>query len=133
MLRLTQLLAGRDFALGDGPAAQMVNFVYEIADETTRRSVLVDPAWDIEGLVGLVERRGNTLAGALATHYHPDHVGGDLWGLTVEGLARLIAIRPVPVHVHADEARGVGIVTGLSSSDLVPHAGGDSLELGSVR
>jgi glyoxylase-like metal-dependent hydrolase (beta-lactamase superfamily II) len=44
-----------------------------------------------------------------------------------------MARAPVPVHVHADEAEGVRKVTGLSRSDLVPHAGGDALPLGEMR
>jgi glyoxylase-like metal-dependent hydrolase (beta-lactamase superfamily II) len=29
------------------------------------------------------------IVGALATHYHPDHIGGDLFGHEIEGLAHL--------------------------------------------
>ncbi len=134
MLRIDQWLAGRDFATTDPAAAQMINFVYRIADDAKRQAVLVDPAWDVDGLVQRVEREGYALAGALATHYHPDHVGGDLWGLHVEGLARLLELRPgTPVHAHADELRGIGIVTGLSERDVIAHRGGDALTLGSVR
>ena len=134
MLVLEQLLAGRDFARGDQAAAQMINFVYLIADDRTREAVLVDPAWDIDGLVAHVEKEGYTLQGALATHWHPDHVGGDLFGLQVEGLARLAELRPLArIHVHADEAYGVARITGVPEKDLVQHAGGDALTLGSVK
>ena len=34
--------------------------------------------------------------GALATHYHPDHVGGDMMGWSIEGIARLLEVAPVP-------------------------------------
>jgi hydroxyacylglutathione hydrolase len=133
MLVIEQLLAGRDFAHADRAAAQMINFAYLIADDATHRAVLVDPAWDVDGLVAHVEDRGYTLEGALVTHYHPDHVGGDLFGLTIEGLARLAALRPAArIHVHADEAEGVAFVTGMASRDLVTHRGGDTLALGSA-
>jgi len=134
MLRLEQLLAGRDFAQGDAAAAQMINFVYLIADDTTRQAVLVDPAWDVDGLVARVEREGYTLTGALVTHYHPDHVGGDLWGLQIDGLARLAELRPqARIHAHEAEAHGIGIVTGVPAAELVTHAGGDALALGGVK
>jgi hydroxyacylglutathione hydrolase len=133
MLKIKQLLAGRDFAESDRIAAQMINFVYLIADDFTRQAVLVDPAWDVDGLVRRVEREGYTLTGALATHYHPDHVGGDLFGLPVEGLARLAELKAVPMHAQALELRGIALVTGLLEKDLIPHKGGDVLELGSVR
>ncbi len=134
MLRLEQWLAGRDFAQDDPTAAQMINFVYLVADDTTRTAVLVDPAWDVDGLVAKVAREGYTLVGALATHYHPDHVGGDLWGLEVAGIARLAAIAPdARVHAHADDAPWIERVTGVPARDLALHAGGDTLMLGPVR
>jgi len=100
----------------------------------TREAVLVDPAWDIAGLVARVAREGYTLVGALATHYHPDHVGGDLWGLQVEGIARLAAVAPeARVHAHADDAPWIERVTEVPAKDLVLHRGGDTLALGSVK
>jgi len=134
MLRIEQWLAGRDFARDDPTAAQMVNFVYLIADDTTRAAVLVDPAWDVDGLVEKVAREGYTLVGSLATHYHPDHVGGDLWGLQVAGIARLAVIAPdARVHAHTDDAPWIERVTGVPGGDLVLHRGGDTLQLGPVR
>jgi glyoxylase-like metal-dependent hydrolase (beta-lactamase superfamily II) len=134
MLRLEPWLAGRDFAQDDPTAAQMVNFTYLVADDRTREAVLVDPAWDIDGLVSRVAREGYTLVGALATHYHPDHVGGDLWGLVVEGIARLREVVPaIRLHAHVDEAPWIERVTGVAAGDLVLHAGGDTIALGAVR
>ena len=89
MLRLEQWLAGRDFARGDAQAAGMVNFCYFAGDDATHEAVLVDPAWDIDGLLARVAREGYTLVGALASHYHPDHIGGEMLGWSVEGIARL--------------------------------------------
>jgi hydroxyacylglutathione hydrolase len=131
-LYFRQLLAGRDFAPSDAAAAQMVNFVYLIGDTEKRECVLVDPAWDVDGLLALVDADDMKLAGALATHYHPDHVGGALFGIHVEGLQRLVEKRPVPIHVHRSEAHGVRVVTGLSKNDLVEHDGDDQLDVGDV-
>ena len=33
----------------------MQNFAYLVGDRTTREVVVVDPAWDIPGLLGLIE------------------------------------------------------------------------------
>jgi glyoxylase-like metal-dependent hydrolase (beta-lactamase superfamily II) len=138
MLVLEQLLAGRDFARDDAVAAQMINFAYMVADDATKEAVLVDPAWDVAGLVAHVEREGYTLAGALVTHYHQDHCGGSIDdlipGVTIEGLAELAALRPAArMHVHAKEADGIARVTGVPAQDLVRHEGGDTLALGSVK
>ena len=132
-LYFRQLLAGRDFATDDRVAAGMVNFVYLIGDRATRECVVVDPAWDVDGILEVVDADGMTLVGALGSHYHPDHVGGSMFGFTVEGMARLVERRPVKLHVNEHEAEGVRIVTGLDESDLVRHSGGDVLEVGDVE
>ena len=80
-LEIRQLLAGRDFARSHPIAHQLVNFSYLIASRRSQQCVLVDPAWDVTGLVDLAEAEGYSVVGALATHYHPDHVGGDLQGI----------------------------------------------------
>jgi len=132
-LYFRQLLAGRDFATSNPVAAQMVNFCYLIGDRETHECVVVDPAWDVAGLVDAARADDMEIVGALATHYHPDHVGGDLFGHQIDGVAHLQEIKAVPVHCHRAEARGVRLVTGLSESDLRQHDGGDVLEVGKVR
>jgi glyoxylase-like metal-dependent hydrolase (beta-lactamase superfamily II) len=71
-LYFRQLLAGRDFARHDPVARQMVNFVYLIGDRQTGEAVAIDPAYDIPGLLEILDADGMRLTGALATHYHPD-------------------------------------------------------------
>ena len=131
-LYFRQLLAGRDFAQSDAVATQMVNFCYLIGDRAAGEAVVVDPAWDVESLVESVEKDDMKLVGALVTHYHPDHIGGELFGHVVEGLARLLELKGVKVHVQQQEAEGVRRVTGVSDSDLVLHEGGDRLGVGEV-
>jgi hydroxyacylglutathione hydrolase len=130
---IRQLLAGRDFARSDRIASQMANFVYIIGDDSTRQCAVVDPAWDIEGILEWVDREEMKLAGALVTHYHPDHVGGEIFGHTIRGLAELAALRPVPVHVNEAEKEGVIKMTGLSATDIVTHRGGDRIKLGEAE
>ena len=50
-LYFRQLLSGRDFAVDDPVAQQMVNFVYAIGDHATGECVLVDPAYNAAELV----------------------------------------------------------------------------------
>jgi glyoxylase-like metal-dependent hydrolase (beta-lactamase superfamily II) len=73
------------------------------------------------------------VVGALATHHHPDHVGGTMMGWSMEGLAELLARASVPVHVHRDEAHYVQRVTGVSGTDLTRHDGGDVVRVGAVE
>jgi len=75
---------------------------------------------------------GMKVTGALASHYHPDHVGGDMMGHQISGVRELLTLNPVPIHVHDDEAPWVQRVTGASGSDLVRHASGDVVEVGGL-
>ena len=131
-LYFRQLLAGRDFATSDQLARQMVNFVYLIGDRETGEAVVVDAAYGIQDLLEIVATDGMRLVGALATHYHPDHVGGDMMGYQIAGVSELLALNPVPIHVQADEAPWVQRVTGASASDLVEHASGDTVMVGKI-
>jgi glyoxylase-like metal-dependent hydrolase (beta-lactamase superfamily II) len=133
-LYFRQLLAGRDFARDDQIARQMVNFVYLIGDRETGDAIAVDPAYGPAELVDLLAADGMRLTGALITHYHPDHVGGDLGGWSIAGAADLLALPGVKarLHVQADEAWGVKRVTGCSDSDLVLHASGDVIDVGAI-
>jgi glyoxylase-like metal-dependent hydrolase (beta-lactamase superfamily II) len=131
-LYFRQLLAGRDFATADPIARQMVNFVYLVGDRETGEAVVIDPAYDIDGLLELLAADDMALVGALATHYHPDHVGGDMMGYSIEGVARLLERTSVPIHVQADEAPWVQRVTGAADTDLVTHTSGDVVHVGAV-
>lgn len=115
------------------PVGEMANLAYLVGSRETREALVVDPAWDVDALLDRAERDGMRVVGALVTHYHQDHVGGDLFGFSIEGLGRLLERRPVPIHVNEREALGLRRVTGVSESDLVRHAGGDVVELGPVR
>jgi glyoxylase-like metal-dependent hydrolase (beta-lactamase superfamily II) len=127
-----QLLSGRDFATTDNIARQMVNFVYLIGDRETGEAVAVDPAYDIRGLLDILAADDMKLTGALATHYHPDHVGGSMGGFTISGVRELLTLHPVPIHVQADEAPWVKRVTDASDSDLVEHQSGDTVMVGEI-
>ena len=131
-LYFRQLLAGRDFAVTDQVASQMVNFVYLIGDRDTGQAVVVDPAYGVDELLAVLRDDGMECVGALATHYHPDHVGGDMMGWGIEGISRLLEVLPVPVHVQADEAPWVTRSTGVGPADLVAHHGGDVIDVGAV-
>jgi glyoxylase-like metal-dependent hydrolase (beta-lactamase superfamily II) len=131
-LYFRQLLAGRDFAVGDQVATQMMNFVYLIGDRVTGESLIVDPAYGVDDLLQLLADDGMRCTGALATHYHPDHVGGDMMGSGIEGITKLLDANHVPIHVQADEATWVERSTGVGSADLVSHHGGDVVSVGRV-
>jgi glyoxylase-like metal-dependent hydrolase (beta-lactamase superfamily II) len=131
-LYFRQLLSGRDFAVADQLATQMVNFSYLIGDQEQRQCLVVDPAYGIDELLDIAAADGMTIAGVLVTHHHPDHVGGAMMGYRIEGLAELLGRVAVPVHAHRQEADSVARITGLDSRDVVGHDSGDRVAVGAV-
>jgi hydroxyacylglutathione hydrolase len=128
-----QLLAGRQVAVQHPVAGQMRNFMYLIGDPKSRKALVVDPAWDVTSLLDTAKRDGYEIVGALISHYHPDHVGGDLWGVEVEGVSALLEEVSVPLYVNKNEAEGVKVVTGVSDSDLKRVDDASSLDLGDLQ
>ncbi len=111
----------------------MQNFAYLIGDKATREVVVIDPAWDIEGLLNFVDERDYTLKGALVTHYHPDHCGGSFGHNVVEGVAALLERHSLPIYANEHEVAGVQKVTGVSKTDLKSVSSGDKLAVGDIE
>jgi glyoxylase-like metal-dependent hydrolase (beta-lactamase superfamily II) len=132
-LYFRQLLSGHDFARGDQVAEQMVNFCYLIGDRATGEALVVDPSYDPAGLLEVLAADDMRLVGALATHYHADHIGGPLMGsYHIDGIAQLLEVVDVPIHVQADEVPWIERQTGVSDQ-LVAHASGDTVAVGEVE
>lgn len=111
----------------------MQNFVYLVGDPVERQCVVVDPAWEIDTIVDTAAAAGMTIAAALVTHTHQDHVGGSLasWGMSgrIPGVEELLAKVSARVYVHKAERE---FLPGLGS-DLVKVDNHDSLDVGRLR
>ena len=127
-----QLLSGRDFAVGNQLAEQMANFVYLIGDRETGDAVAVDPAYGVADLLDILANDDMRLSGVLATHYHPDHVGGSMMGHSIEGIRELLELQGVKIHVQAAEAQLIKKVTEVSDTDLMIHDPGDRIMVGEI-
>tara|TARA_B100001123_G_C15243747_1_gene1000068 strand:+ start:101 stop:823 length:723 start_codon:yes stop_codon:yes gene_type:complete len=132
-LYFKQLLSGRDFGNTDNLAKQMVNFVYLIGDKETGEAVIVDPAYDIKALLDILEEDDMQCNGVLATHYHPDHVGGSMMGYNIVGVKELLEQVSVPIHAQKEEAEFITKVTGLESGDVMEHSSGDIVDVGDIK
>jgi glyoxylase-like metal-dependent hydrolase (beta-lactamase superfamily II) len=111
----------------------MQNFVYLIGSKKTREVALVDPAWTIDPLLEHVQEQDFTPVAALVTHYHPDHIGGEIYGQRIEGLSELLARKGMKIYANKLEADGVKQVTGVSDSDMVKVDTGDTLRIGEIE
>jgi hydroxyacylglutathione hydrolase len=128
-----QLLSGRDFATSNQLAQQMVNFVYLIGDNSTRECMIIDPAYAVEELLSIAEQDEMKVVGALATHYHPDHVGGSMMGANIDGIATLLEKMDIPIHVQELEAQWIMRTTGVSANHLHQHQPGDTVKVGDIE
>ncbi|MBZ5494901.1 MAG: MBL fold metallo-hydrolase [Acidobacteriia bacterium] len=79
----------RQMALGP-----MMNFVYIIGCAETRIAAVVDPAWDVPGILRTARDLDLQLGHILVTHAHPDHVNG---------LEELLETTDARIYLNAEE------------------------------
>lgn len=125
-------MAHPDLYLKQIKAGPMANFVYLVGSLKTKECVVIDPAWDIPLITETAAADGMKIISAVATHYHPDHIGGRLWDYNISGLADLIAVSPMPVYAQKEEIEGICKVTGLSRNDIKSSSSGDEIVMGEV-
>jgi len=123
---------GKGLSIKQIEIGPMQNYVYIIADRDERKAMLVDPAWDIDGLLDELDKEDLELTGALITHYHPDHIGGDFAGHHIEGVTELLAKRGCKIHLHKNEAPYVQRQLGLTPADYVAVDGETTVEVGRI-
>ena len=55
----------------------MQNFTYVLEDEETKESVIIDPSWDLELVLEIIERNDLKVKYIINTHHHFDHTIGN--------------------------------------------------------
>ena len=124
----------QDFYIEQLSCGPMQNFVYLVGSRRTREVAIVDPAWAIDGILEHIEKRELTPVAALVTHYHQDHIGGEIMGHEVEGLAELLERRPgLRIYANRQEASGVAQTAGIAESEVRAVDSQDTLRLGDVE
>ncbi|KAI8639977.1 beta-lactamase-like protein [Parasitella parasitica] len=117
-IRIIQLVAGQDIAITKGVlnpiqsklyefAAHMKNIIHIVADTKTRKCIIVDACWDIDGILRFIEEQGYTVVATVVTHYHFDHIGGsppapyDTLPIKISGLSSLLKRIPhIKAYIH---------------------------------
>src|SRR5260370_42496048 len=88
--------------------------VYMRVGPATRKAAVVDPAWNIDGIIDLVQRDGYEIDKILITHYHADHLGGDIMGQHIEGAAEMLGKVKAKLYLQKSEAPLTKRQAGLS-------------------
>jgi len=121
-------------------AAQMRNYVYVIVVDN--EAVLIDPCWDVSGLIKeLKERFGVKKVGkALFTHRHFDHTGGLLprfmtggrSGVRVEGVKEISSDYGIKVYIGEKDVMAVARQSGMKESEIVALKEGMCVPVGKM-
>lgn len=98
----------------------MANYVYLIGDPTTKEALVVDPAWDVQGILDELHKDGYEAKGMLITHGHPDHING------VEELANRTNAK---IYMHKDE---VPWIKGWKDTAIKTQHG-DKIKIGNIE
>ena len=114
-------------------AGPMANFVYVLADSATHKAWVVDPAWEPLGIVKTAREQGYEVTGVLATHFHQDHIGGEIMGQHIPGVRELRAEFDLPMLIHEAEAERGAEIAGCPPDRVEAFRDGDVLELGDLR
>eukprot|EP00052_Salpingoeca_macrocollata_P008214 m.65309 g.65309 ORF g.65309 m.65309 type:complete len:368 (+) comp16483_c0_seq1:3-1106(+) len=140
-----QLLCGRDIAVQPSAplhgmvfpfAKQMQNFVYLIGDAATRQAMVVDGAWDVQGIFQFADNLKVKIIGSIVTHYHFDHAGGlppapyNSMGVALEGVKELLQVGPV--YVSKYDVAAVCDNCKVTAKDLTPLEHEQHVAIGSV-
>jgi len=67
----------------------MQNFSYIVEDESTREAIIIDPSWDLDKIIQIIEEQNLNPKYIVNTHWHDDHTRGN------EELAAEISVKIV--------------------------------------
>lgn len=51
-----------------------INYSYLIVDKRTRKAAIIDPAWNLDEIMNIIQKKSAKLSSILLTHSHHDHV-----------------------------------------------------------
>jgi len=100
----------------------MDNIIYFIEDISSKRTAIVDPAWDVAEILAFSQNKALTITDILLTHSHSDHING-VNAVLDEYDAQLHLLKPE-----------LELWQSFSNSELAAssqlHYGGDSIKVG---
>ena len=75
------------------PVGPMQNFSYIVEDESTHEAVVIDPSWDLDKLITIIDEQNLQPKYIINTHWHDDHTRGN------NELAKMISVKIVQHEV----------------------------------
>ena len=59
------------------PVGPMQNFSYIVEDESTHEAIIIDPSWDLDKIIQIIEEQNLNPKYIVNTHWHDDHTRGN--------------------------------------------------------
>jgi glyoxylase-like metal-dependent hydrolase (beta-lactamase superfamily II) len=59
------------------PVGNMQNFTYILEDESTSEGIIIDPSWDLDEIMRVVQKNNIKIKYIVNTHHHFDHTIGN--------------------------------------------------------
>ena len=59
------------------PVGNMQNFTYILEDESTSEGIIIDPSWELDEIMRIVQKNNLTVKYIVNTHHHFDHTIGN--------------------------------------------------------
>ncbi len=119
-------------------ACQMRNLIYLIGDVKSRECMVVDPCWDVDGILRVAQKNRMTIKGIIHTHNHFDHVGGkppppfDSYHISVPGAKKLLEKldNSAKVYIHQLDADVYQSESGIDPERIKPTVNQEELQIG---
>jgi hydroxyacylglutathione hydrolase len=107
---------------------EMDNFTYIIIDEKNKKSIIVDPSWDLEIIFDFLEKNKLDNIFIINTHSHFDHVFGNDKAAKMTR-AKIIQYKESPLQKDIGVSDGESIKFGESDIKIIhtPGHSGDSI------
>ena len=72
----------------------MQNFTYIVEDEQTSEAVILDPSWDLDLIVEIIEKNSLQVKYIINTHHHFDHTIGN------DAMVRKTGVKSYSMHLQ---------------------------------
>ncbi len=113
---------------------KMATFCYIIGDDASKSCALIDPAFETERILSLVEERGYRVSHLINTHNHSDHTAGN---------AAIISATDAKLVIHEQDAGKLGRMFNSAFSRVlggkgspvpdIPVKDGEVIEIGETE
>ena len=110
----------KSFLIKTFEVGPMLNMIYLIIDTSTKKTAIIDPAWDLTEANNYINDNELILDKILLTHSHHDHVNS---------IDKILDKHDVPIHLNIHEKE----FWNKEYDNFLLHHGGNTINLGKTN